>query len=109
MYKLNICYIVILCLLQGFIINPLEKVFFQTYFSNKECIYRPNAKLQNKHEYDSLGIPSGHAETIVIFCLLLYKKIPMGNNKNKLVTNVGCTFILYFIILIIHYKHAWTI
>lgn len=72
MYKFNICYIVILCLLQGFIINPLEKVFIQTYFSNKECLNRPNAKFHNKHEFNSLGMPSEHAETIVIFCLLLY-------------------------------------
>jgi hypoxanthine phosphoribosyltransferase len=53
------------------VINPLEKVFIQTYFSNKS-IYRPNAKLKNKHQFNSLGMPSGHAESIVILCLLLY-------------------------------------
>lgn len=71
MYKLNIYYIVILCLLQCIIINPLEKIFIQTYFCNKN-IYRPNAKLKNKHKFNSLGMPSGHAELIVILCLLLY-------------------------------------
>lgn len=101
MYKLNIYYIVILCLLQGFIINPLEKVFFQTYFNNKECIYRPNAKLKNKNEFNSLGMPSGHAETIVIFCLLLYL-----NNYISL----HIAFIIIFIICIqriIAYMHTF--
>ena len=101
MYKLNICYIVILCLLQGFIINPLEKVFFQTFFSNKECIYRPNAKLQNKHEFNSLGMPSGHAETIVIFCLLLYL-----NNYIPLYIALSIIFIICFE-RIITYMHTF--
>jgi adenine/guanine phosphoribosyltransferase-like PRPP-binding protein len=100
MYKLNIYYILILCLLQGSVINPLEKVFFQTYFSNKECIYRPNAKLKNKNEFNSLGMPSGHAETIVILCLLLYL-----NNYISL----PIAFIIIFIICIqriIAYMHT---
>jgi membrane-associated phospholipid phosphatase len=100
MYKLNIYYILILCLLQG-IINPLEKVFFQTYFSNKKCIYRPNTKQKNKHEYDSLGMPSGHAEAIVIFCLLLYL-----NNYIPLYIALSIIFIICFE-RIITYMHTF--
>jgi membrane-associated phospholipid phosphatase len=62
------------------IINFLEKKIVN-HFSNNSLIFRPNKLCNNKkyHIKNSidakcLGMPSGHAETITIFSILLYSQ-----------------------------------
>ena len=54
--------------------NDLEKNFFQTYFEYSD-IRRPSNKCDkeiNSSRLSCTGMPSGHAETISIICILLY-------------------------------------
>ena len=63
-----------------FIQNGLEKIFFETYFNKFNFIKRPLKKCFNNFiGVNCIGMPSGHTETITIFCCLLYfyKIIPL--------------------------------
>jgi membrane-associated phospholipid phosphatase len=53
------------------ILNPLEKNIFRHLFYNDK---RPKIDCKNDESFRCYGMPSGHTETIVIFCLLLFHK-----------------------------------
>jgi hypoxanthine phosphoribosyltransferase len=80
--NLNIIIIVILiCLYHYLFQNGIEKLFLDTYL-NYFVIKRPLERCidnTNGHNLNCIGMPSGHAETITIFSLLLYfyKIIPL--------------------------------
>lgn len=66
--------IIIICLYHFSIQNGLEKIFSETYF-NYEEVNRPLIRCSSCLDGQPLGcigMPSGHAETITIFSVLLY-------------------------------------
>ena len=73
--------IIIIFFYHYFIHNGLEKIFCETYF-DYNYIKRPLDKCSsnlNGQKLGCIGMPSGHAETVTIFSLLLYfyKFIPL--------------------------------
>jgi len=92
--------IIIACLYHGIIQNGLEKIFNEC-FLNYDSIKRPLSKCNKdliSYPTSCDGMPSGHAETITIFSILLYlyKFIPLWFcilmiilvSLQRLVTNV---------------------
>ncbi len=76
-----IIFIALLTIYHYYIHNDLEKKFTKTYFDYYN-IKRPLLRCNNKDNTSSLsciGMPSGHAESISVFCFLLYfyKIIPL--------------------------------
>jgi membrane-associated phospholipid phosphatase len=76
-----IFFITLLTLYHYYIHNVLEKMFSQTYFDYYK-VRRPLFRFNNKDNslrLSCIGMPSGHAETISVFCFLLYfyKIIPL--------------------------------
>lgn len=65
---LNIYQIFIISLFHIIFINPFEKLLVQKYY---KTINRPYIKIKCE-KFNSLGMPSGHAETTTIIMLLLY-------------------------------------
>ena len=66
-------YIIFICLLHFYILNPFEKVFFSYNLDNTN---RPLEECKNKKYNGCNGFPSGHAEIITIVCAyLLFNKI----------------------------------
>ena len=65
--------ILIIILYHHGVLNYLEKMFCEL-FLNYDFIKRPLLKCEEKENmtFRCLGMPSGHAETITIFALLLY-------------------------------------
>lgn len=51
--------------------NKVEKMIFQKYYDNKN-FRRPRHICAGDNTLDCFGFPSGHAETITIFSLLMY-------------------------------------
>lgn len=73
--------IIIISLYHSLLQNGLEKIFCETYFDYnfiKRPLYRCK-NMANGQATSCIGMPSGHAETITIFSLLLYfyKFIPL--------------------------------
>ena len=85
---INIYQIIIIGLFQILMINPLHKLLIQIYYKN---INRPYSDTDNNESFKSLGMPSGHSETVVIIMMLLY-----FNNYINL--NVAL-FMIFFICL----------
>ena len=94
MIKIN--HIFIITLFHIIFINPYEKLLVQKYY---KTINRPYIK-KKCEKFNSLGMPSGHAESIVIIMMLLY-----FNNYINL--NVAI-FMIIFICLqrIFSYMHS---
>lgn len=79
--KNNILLIIIfICIFQNLVLNKIEKMFFYTYLPNNFA-KRPLKKCLNNNSFNCYGLPSGHAETISLFCFLLYfyNYIPIEN------------------------------
>lgn len=72
--NINIIFIIfVIVLYDHYVLNGLEKIFCEV-FLNYNFIKRPNL-ICNKKKNDfvkCVGMPSGHAQTITIFALLLY-------------------------------------
>jgi hypoxanthine phosphoribosyltransferase len=69
--------ILLLFIVHYFITNVLEKVFVEQYITTSK---RPDSK--NKNNVSSLGMPSGHVETITIVCaFLVHNKIISINSS----------------------------
>jgi hypoxanthine phosphoribosyltransferase len=67
-------FITLLAVYHSYIHKGLEKTFVQTYFGYNN-IKRPLFTCNNKDSslnLECIGTPSGHAETISVFCFLLY-------------------------------------
>lgn len=66
-------YIIFICLLHFFVLNPFEKIYFSYNLNNTN---RPLEKCINQKYIACNGFPSGHAEIITIICAyLLFHKI----------------------------------
>jgi len=71
--------------LHASVINPLEKIIYQLYFKTG---LRPSCTEYTG--FDCLGMPSGHAETATIVCLLLYKKRQISIETCTLIITLVC-------------------
>lgn len=69
---MGILLIVIVALAHFALINPLEKIVVQT-ITNESWTKRPSAVCQKSITFGCYGMPSGHAETIMIIVILLSK------------------------------------
>lgn len=65
---INIYEILIITLFHIIFINPLEKLLVQKYY---KTINRPYIKIKCE-KFNSLGMPSGHAESTTVIMMLLY-------------------------------------
>lgn len=65
---MNLFNIFIISLFHIIFINPLEKLLVQKYY---KTINRPYIKTKNE-KFETLGMPSGHAESTTVFMMLLY-------------------------------------
>jgi len=86
MNKFNYHYIIILLLfiVHYFITNVFEKIFVEQYITTSK---RPDSK--NENHVSSLGMPSGHVETITIVCAFLV--------HNKIIS-INSSLVIIFII-----------
>jgi acid phosphatase family membrane protein YuiD len=69
------------------ILNILTKYVFHYYSENQEFIKRPNA-INGIIGWETLGMPSGHTETITVFCSILtaYYKLPLKMGIFSIIT-----------------------
>ena len=68
----NILPLILIGCVHFIIINPIEKMLVYTYADVPE-IRRPNKECEGVSNLRCLGMPSGHSETVVVLCLILYK------------------------------------
>lgn len=66
--KTQIIILTIILIIHYVVLNPLLKNIVEQYFITSK---RPDAK-KDDTSFESLGMPSGHAETITILCISLY-------------------------------------
>ena len=73
--KINYIFLIIIVLLHLSIINGLEKILFNLYFSDKSKILRPLEKCNKLRNppVKCLGMPSGHTELTTLVTYILYK------------------------------------
>jgi hypoxanthine phosphoribosyltransferase len=66
-------YLIIICILHYYIINPIEKIYFSYNLNDTN---RPLESCKNKKYNGCNGFPSGHAEIITIICgYLIYRNV----------------------------------